>query len=155
MLQTRIQIRKEEDYTLHPKPTKVSRKAPDVHKKALAAAERMKLLISISEQSALLVGDSFYTSQNYLSANTSSPSPLLMGGLTCRCGRHEFSTSSDLMSLLFTHLLVEKKHVTEAKMLFLGFWLSRNLALRLKSGSRYLVCAADPYFTTRIQEAES
>lgn len=59
------------------------------------------------------------------------------------------------MSLLFTHLLVEKKHATEAKMLFLGFWLSRSLALRLKSGSRYLVCAADPYFTTRIQEAES
>lgn len=90
MLQMRIQIRKE-DYTLAPKLTEVSRKAPDVHKKSLAVVKRMKLLISFSEQSALLVCDNFYTTQNYLPANMSLLSLLLMGGLPCSCGRHEFS----------------------------------------------------------------
>lgn len=90
MLQTRIQIRTE-DYTRAPKLTKVSRKAPDVHKKSLAVVKRMKLLISFSEQSALLVCDNFYTTQNYLPAHISLLSLLLMGGLTCSCGRHEFS----------------------------------------------------------------
>lgn len=80
-----------EDYTLAPKLTKVSRKAPDVHKKSLAVVKRMKLLISFSEQSALLVCDNFYTTQNYLPAHISLLSLLLMGGLTCSCGRHEFS----------------------------------------------------------------
>lgn len=80
-----------------------------------------------------------------------------MGGLTCSCGRHELGTSSGLILLFFTHLLVEKKHATEAKMLFLGgFLLSRNLAVRRKNRSRYLMGVADQeYFTTRIQEAES
>lgn len=69
MLQTRTQIRKEEDYALDPKPTKVSRKAPDVHKKALTVVKRAKLLISFSEKGALLAGDRFCTIQKYLSAN--------------------------------------------------------------------------------------
>jgi len=145
-----------EDYTLDPKPTEVSRKAPDVHRKALVAVKKMKFLISFSEQSALLGSDSFYTGQNYLSANRSLLSPLLMGGLTCSCGRRECSTRPDLMWLLFTHLLVDKQHATQAKMLFLVFLLSRNLALRLKSRNRYLLRVADQkYFTTRTQEAES
>lgn len=113
-------------------------------------------MISFSEQSPLLVGDSFCTTQNYLWADISWLSPLLMEGLTCSCGRHEFSTRSDLMWLLFDHPPVDKKHATEAKRLFLGLFLCRNLALRLKSRSRYLVCVADQkYFTTRIQDAES
>lgn len=119
MLQTWIQIRKE-DYTPYPKPTKVRRKAPDVHRKALAMMKRMELLISFSEPSALLVSDNFYTSQNYLSVNVSLLSPLLMGGLTCVCGRHEFSTRFDLMWLLFIHFLLDKKQ--KAKMLGLGFF---------------------------------
>lgn len=119
-------MQREEDYARDPKPTKVSRKAPDVHKQALATVKRMKLLISFSEQSTLLVRDSFYISPNHLSANISLLSPLLMGGLTCSCGRHEFSTGSGLMWLLFTHLLVDKKHATEPKTLFLGVLLSRN-----------------------------
>lgn len=90
MLQMRIQIRKE-DYTLAPKLTEVSRKAPDVHKKSLAVVKRMKLLISFSEHSASLVCDNFYTTQIFLPANMSLLSLLLMGGLPCSCGRHEFS----------------------------------------------------------------
>lgn len=77
-----------------------------------------------------------------------------MGGLTCL--RQEFSTRPDLLRLLFTHLRDDKKHETEAKLLFLvWFFRSRNLALRGKSRSRYLLCAADQErFSTRIQEPE-
>lgn len=85
MLQTQIQIRKEKDCTLAPKLAKASRKAsdvhekvPDVHKKALVAAKRIKLLISfVNEASCYSV-----TNQNYLPVNISLLSPLLMGGLT-------------------------------------------------------------------------
>lgn len=82
----------------------------------------MKFLVSFSEQSALLGSDRFYTTHSYLSVNVSLLSPLLMGGLTSL--RQEFSTRSDLLRLLFTHLRDDREHETEAKLLFLGDFLS-------------------------------
>lgn len=87
----------------------------------------MKLLISFSERTGFLVSDNFYTSQHYLSVNIPLLSPLLMGGLTCVCGRHQFSTRFYLMWLLFINLLVDKKHATKTKMLVLGFFAGQKL----------------------------
>lgn len=124
-------------------------------KKVLTTVKKIKFLVSFSEQSTLLGSDRFYTTHSYLSVNVSLLSPLLMGGLTCL--RQEFSTRSDLLHLLFTHLRDDKKHEkAEAKLLFLvWFFQSTSLALRGKSRSRYLVCGADQErFSTGVQEPE-